>query len=300
LTKFSRVLAAVDFSKPARSAFEYALALSKHHGAELVVVQAVPLDEAFGWHAADRRALAAELRQRAKESKVAFKDSVQQGDPADVILLHARSLRPDVIVAGSHQRSGIQRMRLGSVGEDIAAKATVPVLLIPHRRTGAIRPFRHVAVAVDFSPGSRRAVEHALALAANPGDRVTLLHVVPGFSSGVPPHLHRYGVGEYDDQLLRDARRRLQLAVPMARSTNAAIHARVLVGDTTTEISRVVDNIGADLLVVGAPKRNVLSRVLFGTTAARLLRETRVPLLAVPDGAAVSGHHESTALPLAA
>ena len=39
---FSRVLAAVDFSKPARGAFDYALALSKQHGAELVVVQAVP------------------------------------------------------------------------------------------------------------------------------------------------------------------------------------------------------------------------------------------------------------------
>lgn len=78
----------------------------------------------------------------------------------------------------------------------------------PQRReTGTIRPFRHVAVAVDFSTGSNRAVEQALA--SESGDRVTLLHVVPGFSSGVPPHLYRYGIAEYQDQLMQDAQRRL-------------------------------------------------------------------------------------------
>ena len=49
-----------------------------------------------------------------------------------------------------------------------------------------------------------------------------------GFSSGVPPHLYRYGIAEYQDELLRDARRQMQLAVPVKRSTPAAVHARVL------------------------------------------------------------------------
>jgi nucleotide-binding universal stress UspA family protein len=48
---FSRILAAVDFSKPSHDAFEYALALSKQRGAELVVLHAVPADQPFGWHA---------------------------------------------------------------------------------------------------------------------------------------------------------------------------------------------------------------------------------------------------------
>ena len=61
VTQFSRVLAAVDFSKPARGAFDYALALSKQHGAELVVVQAVPPNQAFSWQARERRALTARL-----------------------------------------------------------------------------------------------------------------------------------------------------------------------------------------------------------------------------------------------
>lgn len=301
MTQFSRVLAAIDFSKPARGAFEYALALSKRHGAELVVVQAVPLDQPFGWHARGRRALTAKLRQRAEQSNIEFTDRVQTGDPAEIILLHAGSLRPDVIVLGTHQRRGFDRLRVGSVAERVVAKATVPVLLVPRgQHTTTIKPFNHVAVAVDFGTGTNRAVEQALALASEPADRITLLHVVSRSSSNVPPHLYGYGIDESQDPAIRDARRSLQLAVPVQRRTPAAIDARVLLGNTTTEISRAVQSIDADLLVVGVPKRGVVSRALFGTTAARLLRAIRVPLLAVPDVGPASAYPESISLQLAA
>ncbi len=300
MNHISRVLAAMDFSKPARSAFEYALALSQHHGAELVVVQAVPPDQPFGWHAHDRRALTAILRHKAEQSNVEFADRVQTGDPAEIVLLHARSLRPDVIGLGTHQRRGIHRLRIGSVAERIVAKATVPVLLVPRGQISPRKRFTHVAVAVDLGPGTDRAIERALALASNPADRVTLLHVVPRSSSSVPPHLYGYGINESQDPVLRDALRRLRLAVPVERHTHATIDARVLVGDTTTEVSRAVNDIGADLVIVGVPKRSFVSRALFGTTAARLLRALRVPMLTVPDVRNVGAHPESLSLQVAA
>ena len=301
MQQFSRVLAAVDFSKAARRAFEYALALSQRHGAELVVVQAVPINQAPSWHARERFALTAKLRRRADLANVEFEERVQQGDPATIILSHAGSLHPDVIILGTHQRTGIDRFANGSVAERVAAKSSVPVLVIPYRRRpAAVEPFSHLAVAVDFSASANGAIEQALALASDPADRITLLHVVPGFSSGVPPHLYRYGIAEYQDELLRDARRRMQLAVPVKRSTPAAIHARVLLGDTTTEISRVVESIGADLLVVGVPKRGVVSRAVFGTTAGRLLRLSHVPILAVPEARSAGAHQETASLQLAA
>ena len=58
----SRVLAAVDFSTPARSAFDYALALAKRHGAKLAVVQAVPPDQPFNWAGRGRLTLKTDLR----------------------------------------------------------------------------------------------------------------------------------------------------------------------------------------------------------------------------------------------
>ncbi len=292
--------AAIDFSRPARGAFEYALALSHRHGAELVVVQAVPLNQALAWHARERHALTAKLRRRADLANVEFMDRVQQGDPAKIILSHARSLHPDVVVLGTHQRAGIDRFANGSVAERVAAKLSVPLLVVPYRRrTVAVEPLSHLAVVVDFSAGSNRAIEQVLALASGPADRITLLHLVPD-SSVVAPYSYRGGIAEYQDRLMRDAQRRLQLTIPAVRNTPAAIDVRVLLGQTATQISRVVDNIGADLLVVGVPKRGVVGRAVFGSTAARLLRVSRVPMLAVPEVGTTSAHQKTASLQLAA
>lgn len=295
----TRVLAAVDFSKPARSAFDHALALAARHGAELAVVHAVPPDQPLDGARPERLSLKADLRRLADASRVPFTYHVQHGDPAQIILHHAAFIRPDVIVLGSHPRRGRVRWRAGSTGERVMAKATVPVLLIPARpETAAREPFRHVAVAVDLRAGSEGAMERAVAVAGKTADRITLLHVVPGFSSGVPPHLYRYGVAEYQRQLVQDARRRLQLGAPSLRRSRAAIDTRVLRGETAAEIGRVAGRIGADVLIVGAPRRGMVARALFGTTAGRLLKAIDIPLLAVP-GAGQRSREEDVARPAA-
>jgi nucleotide-binding universal stress UspA family protein len=297
----ARVLAAVDFSIPARLAFDSALGLAKRHGAELLVVQAVPPDQPFDWKGRERLGLMTTLRREAEQAGVQFAYQAQHGDPAEIILLHAEADRPDVIVVGSHQRRGLPRWRAGSVSERVAAKATVPVLLVPARlRPAAIGSFRHVAVALDLRAGSEGAVERALAIASDAADRVTLLNVVPVFSSRVPSHLYRHGIQDYERQLVRDVRRRLQLAVPVPRNARATIHTRVLRGDTATELSRVVGSIGADLLIVGVPPRGIVGRTLVGSTAARLLKTIDIPLLAVPHRGRKDGRDESVSLPRAA
>lgn len=279
----SRVLAAVDFSVPARRAYDYALAVAKHHSAELVVIQAVPPEHPFNWHGRERRELATNLRQMASEAKVEFAYRVQHGDPAEIILLHAGAVRPDVIVVGSHQRRGLERLRVGSVSERVVAKTSIPVLVVPATlRVPATGAFRHVAVAVALRESSDATIERALDVASDTAERVTLLHAVPGFPGGVPAHLHRYGIPEYERQLARDARQALQLAVPPGRHSPAAVHTRVLRGDTPTELGKVLEDIGADLLVVGVPRRGWVATSLFGTTAARVMKMIDVPLLAIP------------------
>ena len=131
MKQMSRVLAAVDFSEPARTAFEYALALSQRRGAELAVVHAVPAKRPFSWQARERMALMATLRHQADQAGVQFQERIQHGDPAEMILLHAQSAGADVIVMGTHQRSGFNRLRSGSVSHRVTARATVPVLVLP-------------------------------------------------------------------------------------------------------------------------------------------------------------------------
>ena len=286
MSKLHRVLAAVDFSEPARAAFDHALALSRMHDAELLVVHAVPTDRAFNWDDQERVALIGSLRQSAQEAGVRIGVSVQHGDPAGVILLHASSRRADLIVLGSSKRSSLDRFRFGSVAETVAREATQPVLVVP-AGTGKISdsttPFKNILVAVDFGEGSSAAVEKALSM-ANRESRVTVVHVI----RGVPfersyRYPYRLMEPEYQRNLARAAWRRMGTIVPADATTGRKVHARVVTGEPTTEIARVAAEVGADLILVGVTARGPIGRLIMGSTAARVIRTAGRPVLAVPQ-----------------
>lgn len=289
MTKLDRVLAAVDFSEPARAAFDHALALSRVHDAELMVVHAVPAERPFGWHAPERIALLGSLRGAAQTAGVRFKASVQHGDPAGVILLHANASRADLIVMGTSERSWLDRFRFGSVAETVALEATQRVLVVPSapgQAADAIAPFRNILVAVDFGDGSREAVETALSI-ANGNSRVTVVHVV----RGVPPetaarYMYHLMEPEYQRQLARDAWRRIPEVIPPGIGPSRHVHARVMTGDPAAAISRVAAEAGADLILMGVTPRGAFSRMIFGSTAARVIRTARRPVLAIPQAVA--------------
>lgn len=110
-----------------------------------------------------------------------------------------------------------------------------------------------------------------------------MVHLVPGFSEDATPRgVYRYGLVEYQRALVRDARRHLERAVPSDLTRAGRVHAHVVTGDPATAVTRVANEIGADLVVAGVPRRNAFSRGLFGVTASRLLRVVRAPILAVP------------------
>ena len=288
MNRLSRILSAVDSSEIARAAFDHALVLSRTYNAELTVVHAVPQEQPFGRHARERVAMFEALRQAAEAMGVRFKVSVQHGDPAGVILLHARSRRPDLIVLGASRRSGLERFRLGSVAEAVTLRASQPVLVVPafaeEQRAIAVKPFNNIVAAVDFGAATSATVEGALSVAKGTNGRVTLVHVVPGISAtSVSRHAHDFEVPEFQKLLVEDAWRRLQDAIPLKARTAERMHARVVTGDPSTEIARIAAHIDADLIVVGITLRGAIGRRIFGATAARLIRTAGRPVLAVPQ-----------------
>jgi nucleotide-binding universal stress UspA family protein len=304
MNRVSRILVAVDFSKPARAAFEQAVALARTHSAVLTVVHAVPVEKTFGWRAKTRMALVARLRRRAQLSGVGIDVRVQHGDPAGVILLHARSRRPDLIVLGTHQRTGMDRLRTASVAERVSLGATQPVLIVPARRAGrAALTFDNVVVAVDFRAASKAALKQAHVLTKGTGRRLTLVHVTPGptsmgelsYTAGVPPHLYRFGAAEFQRLRTGNAWRRLNTDVRLHVSPDTQVRARVVTGGAAIGIARVATEIDADLIVLGVTRRSEISRRIFGSTAARVMRATERPILVVPELApalTVSRHHD--------
>ena len=286
VSKLHRVLAAVDFSEPARAAFDHALAVSRMHDAELLVVHAVPTDRVFKWDGRERVALIGSLRHAAQAAGVRFSVSVQQGDPAGVILLHAKSRRADLVVLGSSTRSGLDRFRFGSVAETVARRATQPVLVIPAatgKPADATTPFKNILVAVDFGEGSRAAVERALSM-ANGDSRVTVVHVIRGVPPGYASrHLSHRMESEYRRHLVHDAWRRFPEVVPAHARASSRLHTRVVTGDPSLEISRVAAEVDADLILVGVTTPGVFGRIFGSPTAARVIRSAGRPVLAIRD-----------------
>jgi nucleotide-binding universal stress UspA family protein len=142
-----RILHPTDFSPASEPAFEYALESARRDGATLVVAYVVePIsahaDESFAvWRpqleeAADataRKELEARLA-RAKAVDVPAADLLLHGWPPEQIVKAAVSEGADVIVMGTHGRTGLRRLMLGSVAQQVVALAPCPVVTIRAQR----------------------------------------------------------------------------------------------------------------------------------------------------------------------
>ena len=99
----------------------------------------------------------------------------------------------DLLVMGTHGRSGFERLVLGSVTEKVLRKAACPVLSVP-RNVGDVVPappvlFTRILCAVDFSDCSINALNHAMSLGQEADARLTVLHVIE-LPPELPPDLH--------------------------------------------------------------------------------------------------------------
>jgi nucleotide-binding universal stress UspA family protein len=272
-----RILCAVDASPPAATAFEQALAMSAHRGAQLVLVHAVSKEKPYSWGAVERVAALAALRERAEAQNVLVRVRVQHGDIARVILLHARAQAPDLIVLGSHEPVGLARLRFRSIADRVVKGASCPVLLIPAATTHVTPTFRNVICAIDLSSQSPAAVANAARLVGDSGG-LTLLHV---FCDSTPRQYALFGVPEFSTAMVRDARQRLH-SILHTQELDSDVLVTVTSNSVHDEILRVASEMKADLIVMGATRRAGLRRRFFGSTALRVSRRSPLPVLILP------------------
>lgn len=146
--RYRRILHASDFSPASRRAFDEALALAAANRAELLLVHVVdvvipPLEDTYvSPRALDRlitatRADAAKrlaaLVRKARAAGVTATGELLDGTPRDAIPRAARRKRADLIVMGTHGRTGLGKLFLGSVAERVAGTAHCPVLTVRGR-----------------------------------------------------------------------------------------------------------------------------------------------------------------------
>jgi universal stress protein A len=283
--RLSRVLCAVDIDEPGRAAFADALTLARAHSASMIIVYAVPPDQSFNTGATERVTYLLNLRAAAEAAGVDVRVDVQHGQANEIILLHARARQPDLIVLNAAHGRGRNGLRVGSVVENVVRGASCPTLVVRRQReSSGSGPLRNGLCAVDFSPASEVAIEHALSLAPGRERRWTFLHVVQGRESGSGSRSMRTPADEYRRHVAAAALQRLQALIP--RHTDGTMFARVTVGSVGPEILRAARATQADVVVVGTQSRSRLGRRMFGVLG-QLLNEAPCPVLAVPARATV-------------
>ncbi len=141
------ILVAVDFSENSRIALDWAMALADKLGAKVVVFHAFEIPEVMKEPAQRHVLLNKDMMDRAKEEVVmelqAFTDKydedkisvapeIGEGKPFVEIIQAAKTYDIDLIVMGTHGRTGLKSMLIGSVAEKVVRKAHCPVLTVKH------------------------------------------------------------------------------------------------------------------------------------------------------------------------
>lgn len=143
---FRKILHGTDFSKESRKAFEMALALARETGAELMIVHAYQLSSLLQTDLYAAPTVYSDLDTKlrgdaengidslvteAREAGVDARGAVLAGVPYDAIAREAKEQNADLIVLGTHGRTGAARLFLGSVASRVISTAARPVLTVP-------------------------------------------------------------------------------------------------------------------------------------------------------------------------
>lgn len=290
------ILVPTDFSETANHAVEQAVELALQTRARLHLFHVIePRAEAPPGMTTGLRDYLQRLESEAEHS-LALKVDVLLGNKTDVQYSTARGaspfegiaskveeIRPDLLVMGTHGRTGLERLLMGSVAEKVLRHVRVNVLTVG-RRAPIVRSknaFDRILVPVDFSEFSRRAFELAASILA-PGGELSVVHVVAS-----PTHPSFYGAGvnrlfHMDPEMPERIRKSLGewlgcTDVPVELEFQIEIRE----GDIFAEITNVARDRHMRLLVMGTRGLTGLDHLLLGSVTERVVRRSEIPVLTV-------------------
>jgi nucleotide-binding universal stress UspA family protein len=289
LVELKNVLYLTDFSEPSEQALPFAIAMARKYGAKvhtLHVFMAAPYVcktpgmAAAAMEAEEESARTELQRIESQLSGLQHQEMVESGLGVWVAVDQAiRDYAIDLIVMGTHGRTGPERLLLGSVTEEVFRRSHVPVLTIgPGVRTGVHSGgrFHRVLFATDFTPASVSAAPYAVSLAEESEARLVLLHVVRMSEQQKEESRFEMSVAELIHRLYQVVPPDVQLAIP----PQVAIE----YGNPGEKIIEAARNRGADVIVLGvrsaAGHLGVATHVQ-RTTAHEVVAHALCPVLTV-------------------
>ena len=191
------ILFATDFAPCSKAAVPYALAIAHQYGAKLYAAHVLSPSSYTFVTAEDWGAMADQKGKQHHMDVVLLEEHLRGiphqvlspvGEVVDVIFRLIRDHDIDLLVLGTHGRTGLPKLLMGSVAERVFRQASCPVLTVgpnvPHRQE-SVAEFNQILFATDFSDESLAALPHAISLAREHQARLSLLHVLERPDAGI-------------------------------------------------------------------------------------------------------------------
>ena len=280
------ILFATDFSTSSETALRYAVAIARRYDSHLHVTHVIRPDT-YQLVPPEATALVlGQARRYAEQEMANLLISGRLRSVAHQVLLGRGGVWPvlaemserhgiDLVVVGTHGRTGIRKLLLGSAAEEIFRMAVTPVLTVgprvsshPPREVG----LRSILLAVDLTPISERAAAYAISLAQEHQAKLTLLHVVRDAVESTPQNealLKEYFV------------RRMQAMVPEEATLWCDPEFAVEFGDAADNILRLAGEHEVDLIVLGVRRTATFAGHLPPATAYKIVCQAQCPVLTV-------------------
>ena len=297
MVEFKHILCPIDFSDASQRALTYAAALATWYQAELQVVHVAPaVDEGLvigpdGGLVEPRRqqsseALAVEVRGAMEAVGATGLTEVLAADGRthDVIVERARAHGADLLVIGTHGRSGFNRLLLGSVTEKVLRVAPCPVLTVPAAApamTSSAVTFKRILCPIDFSPSALKALSYALTLAREANGVVTVLYALEYMDPEEPCEHVDFDIRRRRQHFIEHARARLHALVAGLDATWCDIEEVVAIGRAYRMVLQHAAASNAELIVMGAQGTTGVELMLYGSNTQHVLRGATCPVLTV-------------------
>ncbi|MFZ1504644.1 MAG: universal stress protein [Nitrospira sp.] len=293
MSLIKRVLFATDFSACADRAMGYALTMASAWKAELCVMTVLELypgmdpdytvNKMYLDHLraeASRQLAAVEARAKAAGQPVTVR--IETGIPSQAVQTVAESIGADLLVVGTHGRTGLEHVLIGSTAERVVRMVPCPVLAVKVEKggttPGAIASIKRIVVPIDFSACSMDALEYAAQFAKPFGASITILHALEPVTYGLDFSLSH--VKEWKDQRAYLENRLTVMAACLQSQRVQADHV-LKPGLPADSIASYVTQQKYDLMIMGTHGRRGLSHVLVGSLAGAMLRHAPCPVLTV-------------------
>jgi nucleotide-binding universal stress UspA family protein len=283
-TQFENILFATDFSAAAAHAVPFVKKIARHFQSNLVALHVKPpvvnpMTQPTTWQADIVAARVFDKKHRDELldtfAGINTEVMIEEGEIQSCLQSAIEKHNTDLVIIATRGRTGVAKVLLGSVAEEIFRTLPCPVLTVGPHSDPAKANIREILLATDFGSESQSAAAYAVSLAQEYQARLTLLHVVPERKPG--ELVSWFDVQESSKQLLRKL-------VPAGAEAWCRSEYLVERGDPAERILDLANLRAVDLIVLGAqPEKGILGAAthLPIATAHKVVAHANCPVLTV-------------------